>query len=740
MPITTPLLDTRTYQQLLDEALARIPVHTPEWTNFNKSDPGITIIETFAFLTESLLYRCNQIPERNRRAFLKLLGIPLQPATAARGIVTFNNERGEQKVHTLPANIELRAGQVPFRTLQGLDVLPIEAQIYYKHPVLNPPDRILHHYEQLYRSYLVSGQNQPQPRLYETLPLTHAIDLANDTVDGAIWVALLVRANDKPYATNLPDVRALLTGKTLNLGIAPTFADHVQHLTVGNMASTPRLSLSYEIPNVQNDGIARYDRLDVRSDTDVLREAGIVQITLPNNAHQLTTWNNLEPLEAGVGNFPPALDDMKLNERVLTWLRIAAPSAPQARLSVLGINAITVIQRVPVQDERLPQGTGEPDQVIKLAHQAVLSDTVQLTIMNPIAPTQPEHWQPIDNLWSAGSEVADQNAQASARVFVLDPEAGEIRFGDGLRGARPPFGAIIRADYAYSVGQAGNVAAGAINSSPMLPAGMKVTNPQPTWGGANAESVAEGEKQVARYLQHRDRLVNAADFVTITRRTPGVQIGRVDVLPAFTPELATNESGDAPGAVTLLVLPRTDPLHPDTPEPDRVFLQTICRYLEPRRLVTTELFVRGAVYKSIWISLGFTPVAGVSEASVREAIKQAMRAFLSPLPLEFNPFVSEQASCMTAPQDGWSLRKPVFALELLAVASRVSGVLLINNVLLGNATGDQVSQIAMNGLELPRIAGLAVAVGDALDLDSVRSASLPVATPFLPVPFVPETC
>ena len=85
MPITIPTLDDRKYQDLLDEALARIPVHNPEWTNFNKSDPGVTLLEVFAFLTENLLYRANQIPERNRLKFLTLLGVPLQPASSARG-------------------------------------------------------------------------------------------------------------------------------------------------------------------------------------------------------------------------------------------------------------------------------------------------------------------------------------------------------------------------------------------------------------------------------------------------------------------------------------------------------------------------------------------------------------------------------------------------------------------------------------------------------------------------------
>ena len=154
MPLDIPTLDDRRYQDLLDEALARIPVHTPEWTNFNKSDPGVTLIEVFAFLTENLLYRSNQIPERNRRKFLTLLGIPLQPASSARGLVTFTNERGPLQTITLNAGLEVRAGQVPFRTQQGLDVLPIEAQLFYKRELKNPPEQLKAYYNQLYASFL----------------------------------------------------------------------------------------------------------------------------------------------------------------------------------------------------------------------------------------------------------------------------------------------------------------------------------------------------------------------------------------------------------------------------------------------------------------------------------------------------------------------------------------------------------------------------------------------------------
>src|SRR5437667_1107319 len=68
VPIRPPALDDRTFSDLTDELLARIPAHTPEWTNPQLGDPGRTIVELFAWLTDALLYRVNLIPERQRLA------------------------------------------------------------------------------------------------------------------------------------------------------------------------------------------------------------------------------------------------------------------------------------------------------------------------------------------------------------------------------------------------------------------------------------------------------------------------------------------------------------------------------------------------------------------------------------------------------------------------------------------------------------------------------------------------
>ena len=776
MPLKIPILDDRKYQDLLDEALARVPVHNPEWTNFNKSDPGVTLIEIFAFLTESLLYRANQIPERNRRKFLTLLGLPLQPASAARGLVMFTNDRGPLQTVTLNGDLEVRAGQVPFRTVQALDVLPVEARVFYKHEVLKRDPQVVAYYEQLYASEMRAGSTRipAQPLLYETLPFspraTGGIDVGGDTVDASLWVALLARPAD---ARDMDAVREAIAGKTISLGVAPSLLTQGRRVGPGGPANAqgtpllqyliPKIPAGGGLPTAIADRVPQYLPLDAGATTDVLSEPGVVQITLPGDPRQLRLWNNLDPLEAGLRDFPPALEDTNLSDRVITWLRIKAIPGVQAPLLWVGINAADVTQRAHIANELLPTGTGEPDQVVVLAKTPVLPNSARLAVT---VRGKTELWGEIDDLLSAGPEVPVPDLRLPpgvapatnplVKVFTVNPEAGEIRFGDGTHGARPPLGAILRAAYDYGMGPQGNVGPNTINTGPALPPGFNVTNPVRTWGGAAAETVREGEKQLSRYLQHRDRLVTTGDFETIVWRTPGVDIGRVDVLPTFNPELSLNEPGDAPGAVTVMVIPRYDPAHPDAPTPDRMFLDAICSYLDPRRLVTTEVFLRGPSYQGIWVSIGVNVVAGTSVAQVREAVKAAILQFLAPLPL--NPSgPSDVGALLTTPsyadqQKGWPLRKPVVGRELMAVASRMPGVLLVNDVLLAQGSKDATPQVPLRGLQLPQVLGIAVTIGEPLSLaqlrgDGTAGTSTGQGQPperdlskFVPVPVVPEEC
>jgi hypothetical protein len=765
MTLTAPRLSELTYRDLVDETVARIPVHNPEWTNFNDSDPGITLVQLFSFLTESLLYRSNRIPDDNRRKFLSLLGIPLQPGTPARGLVTFAN-RGEFRSVVLPGNIEVRAGDVPFRTNAGLDALPVEWQVFYRR--FAPSDPATEElYRQLYASYGDEGL-AANLQLYETVPLTapspltatSGVDLAADTIDSSLWVALLRRPADRNLSVE--EIRKELAGRTISLGLLPALTDSTLVFAPGTPAAQrddPLALLRFEIPlggslGANEDRQPRYRRLPAVVDSDPLTEPSVVQLTLPDPLPGL--WDDIEPLEDGVGNLPPPLEDTALQERLITWVRIRLALDEQragqgdVRMLWVAPNAAKVTQRTRVTAERLPPGTGEPDQTATLAHRPVIHGSVRLEVRPPKTAVR-EVWTEIDDLLAAGPELdlpdrqlppgaAASRISAPATVFALDAANGTLRFGDGFHGMRPPFNAELQASYDYSSGRTGNVGVGAITSGPSLPDGLTVRNDVPTWGGADAETVADGEKQIARYLQHRDRLVTAEDFDIITRRTPGVALGRVDVLPAFHPDLSPNEPGDAPGAVTLMVLPKYDPLDPDAPSPDRLFLKAICDYLDPRRLVTTEIYLRGPRYKDIWISVTIRTEPGASIVTVREAVKARLMAFLSPLP---------QPQPEGGESGGWPLRHPVIRLQLLAEASRVPGVMLIEDVQLAADAPALVptEQIDLVGLELPRVAGLST---EGIPLDELRRQNVggivPPLTPqqtqarVVAVPLIPAEC
>jgi hypothetical protein len=73
-PLTN--LDDRTYAELIEEGQALIPTYAPAWTNHNPSDPGITLMELCAWLTEMLIYRVNRVPDAQVLAFLRLLNGP----------------------------------------------------------------------------------------------------------------------------------------------------------------------------------------------------------------------------------------------------------------------------------------------------------------------------------------------------------------------------------------------------------------------------------------------------------------------------------------------------------------------------------------------------------------------------------------------------------------------------------------------------------------------------------------
>ena len=134
MPIESPRLDDLTYDRIVDDLVRRIPVYTRDWTDFNASDPGITLIQLFGHLGEQLGWRLNRLPESAHVELLKLLGITLAPATAARTrLALLLADPTSAVAATIAAGTQAAAksGNPPpvFSTIVAADLVPAQVSL-----------------------------------------------------------------------------------------------------------------------------------------------------------------------------------------------------------------------------------------------------------------------------------------------------------------------------------------------------------------------------------------------------------------------------------------------------------------------------------------------------------------------------------------------------------------------------------------------------------------------------------
>jgi predicted phage baseplate assembly protein len=110
MPFTPKNLDDRTFQDLFQELKRRIPAYLPEWTDHNDSDPGITLMQLFAWLTETVIFRLNQVPdERMFVSFLNLIGFGPAPARSAEAVIALEMRPGAEPLSLAPYELRLTA-------------------------------------------------------------------------------------------------------------------------------------------------------------------------------------------------------------------------------------------------------------------------------------------------------------------------------------------------------------------------------------------------------------------------------------------------------------------------------------------------------------------------------------------------------------------------------------------------------------------------------------------------------
>src|SRR3990172_8107244 len=130
MALPVPNLDDRRFQDLVDEAKRLVQQRCPEWTDHNVSDPGVTLIELFAWMTDQVVYRLNRVPDRNYVKFLELIGVSLYPPTAARTSLTFWLSAPQPDTVTIAAGTQAATVRtdtseaIAFTSIEDLPIVP----------------------------------------------------------------------------------------------------------------------------------------------------------------------------------------------------------------------------------------------------------------------------------------------------------------------------------------------------------------------------------------------------------------------------------------------------------------------------------------------------------------------------------------------------------------------------------------------------------------------------------------
>ncbi|MCB9741729.1 MAG: putative baseplate assembly protein [Alphaproteobacteria bacterium] len=749
MPIRPPRLDDRTYPDLVDELVARIPAHAPEYTNPQPGDPGITLIELFAWLADTVLYRANVIPERQRLEFLRLLGQPMRGARAATGLVSLawaDLDKAAPRAETLRPWCKVK-GPVDFETRSLVTVLPVEGQVWHKRKLLpeeeEAVDALLDDLGRLYEL----GDAKPKPYVStplfpESVAAPRGVDLIAQSVDGCLWIALLAGAPEW-----VEDARTTLgrndlgLRQVLSVGVVPVLEgdDQLDESLVGGLDTRRPVPVTWEVVSPAGGG-TRYYELEVQRDgTRGLTRAGVVELLLPDAVHMGNPSNDVNvDLDAGVGPRPPRLDDDELAARLVTWVRLRPrKSVDTLRLAWVGINAVQVDQRRTLQNLVIGRSDGAADQRMAVGLGGLEPENFALEVEEEGRGWVP--WARVDHLSLAGRDD---------RVFALDDEEGIVQFGDGLRGRIPEIGRKVRVAYVRGGGGvAGNLPPGSLSDitgkkargAGSVPA-LKLTQPLETRGGAAAETLEEAERRVPELLRHRNRAVTLQDYVSLAAATPGVPLGRVEILKGFKPH---QRRSNVPGVVSVMVLPQVDGVMPPNPRPGQHTIEAVHAWLSPRVPLATELYVMGCEYKPIGVSVGFELREGYDRDATTAAVRMAMRRMLWPL-APGGPF--EDAS-------GWPRGRHVRGRELWVAVARVPGVDEVMGVQLftreDDGTWTRVTrvvedsvQIDLQPWQLPELLRLSVTADEsastslsgtdaAQDIDGLREVAIPV---------VPEVC
>ena len=575
MALPVPNLDDRRFQDLVDDAKRLVQRRCPEWSDHNVSDPGVTLIETFAFMTDQLLYRLNQVPDRMYVKFLEMIGLRLLPATPAKAPVTFWLSSPAVTdvgipTGTVVATVRTESEEsIVFNTRDDLQIVPCALQ-----DVLTRGD----------------GQENGEMRT-EGLKLGTSFRAFSEVpvVGEAMYVGL---TNPVPRCVVQLDVDAQVEG----VGVHPDFPPLAWEAWTGIEWERCRVSLDT---------------------TAALNTQGRIRVHVPAS-HESSVVDGIAAgwLRAIVTEVP---------EDFPTYS--ASPTIGAVAACTIG-GTVDAIHAAIVDVEPLGESDGVPGQVFAVAASPILAGAGQ-----PILEVSSEDgWVE----WTAVEHFA--NSEPTDRHFIIDAVSGSVRFGPAVRepgggirqyGAVPGRGESIRLrKHATGGGRFGNVAKGAIRTlKSSIPFVAEVENLESAQGGVDGETIEEAKARGPILLRTRSRAVTAEDYEAIALEA-APEVARVQAVTA-------GEDDVAAGSLRVLIVPAAPEVDGkiDFAElvPSEETLQRISERLDEVRLIGTRVSVEPPSYRGVTVVARIVARPKADTERIRVEALAALYGYLNPI-------------------------------------------------------------------------------------------------------------
>jgi predicted phage baseplate assembly protein len=544
MALPVPHLDDRTFQNLVDEAKRMVQQRCPEWSDHNVSDPGVTLIETFAYMVDQLLWRLNRVPEKTYIKFLELIGLSLQAPTAARTDVTFWLPVASEEEVVVPAGTQV---STPRTEVEGVVFTTVET-------LAIPPSS---------RTYVATE--------IENLQVNHTETLDN----GAPFhcFARVPNVGDCFYvglSRALPGcvVRLEFGADIEGVGVDPRYPPIVWEAWNGNGWVGGDVELD------ETGGLNRDGAVVLHLPHDHVQHAGILRLS--------GGWVRCRVVES-----------QEWQPKYSASPRIRSVSAWTVGGSVEAVNADIV------RDEIVGLSEAVPAQRFLLQHRPVVPIPGGYTVdVSELEGWQ--EWTEVETFAFSGPEDRHVMIEEATGEIVFGPA---VREPDGsLRwfGKVPEKGAAIRIrEYRTGGGRNGNVATGTITQlRDSLPEVAAVSNRRGAIGGGDGETIDNAKLRGPISLRTRHRAVTAFDFEHLaTNASP--EVARARCVPAGT-------DGAEAGAVRVLLVPQVEDGENSSLDfgqllPSDELLQTVTSYLDERRVVGSRVAVESAAYIPISI-------------------------------------------------------------------------------------------------------------------------------------------